>query len=422
MLAHRISTLTLITLFACGALSAEDTVEFLNGSELKGTITSIRKADKEFDFETTVGGRTIQSVYPFGKVHAVTYNGKRYELTPKSVSSGSDDDQLSEAEVRRRIAAAGKTPPPWFESTQLNYPKTLDLSWPLKPPKGPWNTRKNVGQYIWSVINENPSRWRSGIKFVHHLVSLHQDEPELLRRDVTKLGRMYFELLQDYERAAYWYQQGKPTMNTIDGVHLAECYWRLGNRAMSLDLMRGKSLNVTAIKLLGDMGDIEWALRLTAAFAKSRANYQAFILAGDALRQSGRFEQAIAYYEKVINVDTYRNAEYEERFVKRAQESIETIRLYDQADVANVADGKYSGQSTGYNGQLHIEATVSGGELKSVRVTKHKEKQFYSALTDTPAQLLKQQGVKDVDATSGATITSQAIVNATARALAKGAK
>ena len=65
--------------------------------------------------------------------------------------------------------------------------------------------------------------------------------------------------------------------------------------------------------------------------------------------------------------------------------------------------------------------TVKSGRIESVDVTRHKEKQFYAALIDTPRQILKKQSVKGIDATSRATITSQAIVNATAKALAQGA-
>jgi uncharacterized protein with FMN-binding domain len=60
--------------------------------------------------------------------------------------------------------------------------------------------------------------------------------------------------------------------------------------------------------------------------------------------------------------------------------------------------------------------------MESVRVTSHREKQFYSSLTDTPQKILKKQSVKGVDATSGATITSEAIINATAKAIAGGMK
>jgi uncharacterized protein with FMN-binding domain len=68
-----------------------------------------------------------------------------------------------------------------------------------------------------------------------------------------------------------------------------------------------------------------------------------------------------------------------------------------------------------------VEVTVRGGRITAVEVLQHQEKQFYSALTDTPEKILRAQGVQGVDATSSATITSEAIINATAKALAAAA-
>lgn len=401
--------------------AADDVVELLDGSTLTGTVTSIRKGEREFDFEPQSGGAS--KVYPFAEVHAVTFQGKRYELTPISNPASSDDvatdkTSRSKTEVLAIIEAAGKTPPDWFESTPLDYPDTLDLSWPIKPPKGPWQAHKNMGQYIWSVINENPSRWQSGIKLIHHCVTLHKDDRVLLQRDMTALGSAYFRLLQDYPRAAFWFQQGKATVDKPDGIRLAECYWRLGNRSMALAMLRSSRLNIGAIKLYGDMGEIDRALILTNAYVRGGIDYEANILAADALRQAGRLDEAIEYYQRVLASKRFRNAEYEKRFKARAQESIDTIRLYDQADISKVADGTYTDSSTGYNGKLSVEVTVESGELKSVEVTDHKEKQFYSSLTDTPDQLIRKQSVQGIDGTTSATITSQAIVNATAKALA----
>ncbi len=57
--------------------------------------------------------------------------------------SGADQ---SRAEVEALIKKIGSTPPDWFQSTPLNYPKTLDLSWRDNP--GPWDPSRNVGQFI----------------------------------------------------------------------------------------------------------------------------------------------------------------------------------------------------------------------------------------------------------------------------------
>lgn len=403
-----------------------DSIEFLNGAKLEGTVRQFRESQKEVDFETTVGERTFTRIYPFSKIHAVTMNGKRQELTTKSAAAESAStattNDLTPDQVHAIIADAGSTPPDWFDATPLEYPDTLDLSWPLKPPTKDWQSQKNMGQYIWSVINENPRRWHSGIKLVHHCVTLHKDDSPLLERDMQTLGSMYFTLLQDYPRAAFWYQKANLSVSKTNGVRLAECYWRIGNPDMALDMMRGNRLPMGAIKLLGDMGEIDWALRLTKAFGKYNTNYQAFILAGDALRQAEMPDEAINYYQQVIDSRKFRNKDYEKRFKARARESVEAIRLFDQADVTKVEDGHYNDSSTGYAGQVNIEVLVEKGSMKSVSVTSHSEKQFYSALTDTTAQLLSTQSVQGIDATSGATITSQAIVNATAKALAKGSR
>ena len=73
----------LVLAFLPATAIAEDEVEFLNGSKIKGTVKEIRKDKKEFDIELEVGGRTLTRTYKFSKVHAVTMGGKRHELTPR---------------------------------------------------------------------------------------------------------------------------------------------------------------------------------------------------------------------------------------------------------------------------------------------------------------------------------------------------
>lgn len=416
-------TLAVLTLAAtCGEAVAEDGVEFLNGTKASGKILGIRKADKEFDFQTVVGGKQFTRTYPYAKVHAVTLGGKRFELTPLPAVDRSDGPVTrTSSQVLKLIEQQGNEPPDWFEPTPMVYPPTLDLSWPIKPG-GKWDNRKNVGQYIWDVINPNDSRWKSGIKLVHHCMSLHRDDPTLLQRDMNKLATMYFTLTQDYARAAFWYKKANVKPTSPGGVRLAECYWRLGNKGMAQSLLRGRAFNLQAIKLFGDMGELEQALRVTAAYAKTKAHNEANLAAGDALRKAGRNDQAIDYYTRVLNADTARNKDYDKRFKARARGSIEAIRLYDQADVRNVPDGTYRSSSTGYNGPLEVEVTVADSAIRTVRVTDHKEKQYYAALTDTAKQIIQIQGIVGIDGTSGATITSQAIVHATAKALAQGSR
>ena len=82
----------------------------------------------------------------------------------------------------------------------------------------------------------------------------------------------------------------------------------------------------------------------------------------------------------------------------------------------------YGTRAQDITGTMRDEAKVAGGKIVALSVTSHTEKQFYAALTDTPKQIMDKQGIQDIDGTSGATITSQAIIHASARALAQGAK
>ena len=413
-----------VVLAAPSSCLAEDLVEFLSGAKARGTIKEIRKEKKDFDFEVKLGGRSVVRTYPFDKVHAVTMQGKRYVLTKKPQASDSGEaTQRTRAQVLELINTVGRTPPEWFESTPLDYPRTLDLSWPLKPPQKGWNNQKNVGQYKWDIINPNTSRWKSGVRLLHHVMTLHKEDPALLHRDTKALAAMYYELFQDYPRAAFWFRQAKVKMPEPQAVQLAECYWRLGNKQMALETIKSRTLPMNAIKLLGDMKQTDRAVKLAESFGRSNPTrtHEPYLLAGDACRLVGRFDEAIEFYQKVLQAGKARNENYQKIHAGRARDSIDAIRLFDKADVSKVADGSYRASSTGYAGAVEIEVRVSSGKIEGLRVTKHREKQFYAALTDTPKQILDKQSVKGIDATSRATITSQAIVNATAKALAGGA-
>ncbi len=163
-------------------------------------------------------------------------------------------------------------------------------------------------------------------------------------------------------------------------------------------------------------------MKLADAFARQGNPHEAYLLAGDACRLAGKYPQAILYYQKVLDAPEARNEDYGKRYRGRAADSIQAIKLFDQADANKVADGTYRAASEGYAGKIEVEVEVARGRIENVRVTNHQEKQFYSALTDTTGQIIKKQSVKNIDATSRATITSQAIVNASAKALASGTR
>jgi len=428
--------LLLVLLFVAPSPARADVVELLSGAKVDGKVTKIDKAAKQITFAQTLGGRSYSRTYPYSKIHAVTLGERRYVLNDKPTGSSSagssssstaqtgSSNRRTKAEIDSLIQQLGRTPPDWFESTPLDYPKSLDLSWPQRPP-GQWNAQRNVGQFIWDIINPNPGRWREGIRFMHFMLKHHEDNPETLARVMERLGGMYHDFEEDYARAAFWWRQAG-----VDGarqspvsVKLARCYWKLGNRNMAVDLLGRLPAWSNTIKLWADMGETTKALQLAEAFAQSGFSDIAYLYAGDACRILGKYNEAIDYYERVLRVPaTGRPAERIRRNHNRARANIEGIRIFDNLDLSRVADGTYAAHSPAYAGELHVELVVHSGRIESVNVTEHKEKQFYSAMTDTPRQIVAKQGLKGIDAVSGATITSEAIINATARALAKGSR
>jgi uncharacterized protein with FMN-binding domain len=318
----------------------------------------------------------------------------------------------TKAEVLAMIKKIGATPPDWFAATPLNFPKTLDLTWTPPPQGSPWDPNKNVGQFIWTSINENEARWKEGIKFLHHM---HGQQGQAGHRE------------------------------TGDGVarqHVPRPPPGLGSRRL-LEADGGRDGHPRARPLLlqarkqGDgRRDPDQVRRRQFAprqrhppLGRSRRPRQAQagrqmangipdagnLAAGDVCKAMGKFPEALAYYQKVLDAKSgSRDIDHNK---KRAQGSIDALKVFDGLDLKKVPDGKYTANSIGYTGPVDVEVSVAGGKITDVRVTQHHEKQYYSSITETCAAIIQKQGAKGVDATSGATITSEAIINATVKAL-----
>lgn len=415
--------------------AAAATIEYLTGRTVECTVLS--KDDKTVTVEITVDGKTVKRVLQLSAIHKVVIGDKTYVINEKKAAAepkpaepapgktrpmpaaparpGGGANRVSKAEVEKLINDQGRQPPDWFNDTPLDYPKSLDLSWPPGPPAGGWNHDKNVGQYIWDIINPNQNKWREGLKLMHHLLTMHKDDPEKRTRIMTEIGSMYFRLHSDHARAAFWWRQAGvdkgATTRTL--MHLAECYWRLGNKDMALEILSRRDMTEDGVKLLGDMGDTARCIQLaTQALPTSPHPPVLHLIMGDAFRVAGDLDKALAAYRKASET-----AANNPKLKGRADASADAIRFIEKFDLGKVADGTYKGSSLGYEAQVEVEVVVANHRIESVRITNHREKQFYSALTDTPAKILAKQGVKGVDATSGATLTSEAIINGTAKAI-----
>ena len=144
-----------------------DSIEFMSGAKLEGKVISIDKQNRRVLFESVIAGNKRTGTYPYDSIHRVNWNGKDYVVTPRSTPRSDRSDSENTAHVERTpsdvktlINTVGRSTPDWLSKTPLNYPNSLDLDWPLPAPK-PWNSSKNIGQYIWDRINPNARQWLS---------------------------------------------------------------------------------------------------------------------------------------------------------------------------------------------------------------------------------------------------------------------
>ena len=208
---------------------------------------------------------------------------------------------------------------------------------------------------------------------------------------MQRLGYTFFHFEQDYLRAAFWWQQAKVSeKEPYYYTFLAECYWKLGCKPMALEAINKIQDHPPVIKLLADMGETAQALRLSENLARSQP-LVGYFYAGDTCRIMGRNKEASDFYRRAIAAP---RTEHHEKFRIRAEANLLGLMAFEMLDLKRVPDGMYKNESMGYEAPIHIEVVVKSGIITDVRVTDHREKQFFTSITDTIGQIKARQEVR----------------------------
>lgn len=95
-----------------------------------------------------------------------------------------------------------------------------------------------------------------------------------------------------------------------------------------------------------------------------------------------------------------------------------TDSLSDIINSNNYQDGVYTGTGSGFRGDITVEVTVEGGQITAITVvSSNDDKQFFDrAKSSIISDIISNQSV-EVDAVSGATFSSNGIIEAVANAL-----
>ena len=127
-------------------------------------------------------------------------------------------------------------------------------------------------------------------------------------------------------------------------------------------------------------------------------------------------------FSRLIN-----NRNVEEHFDRDEDESNNNVNISEiSGDFSNYTfkDGTYEGVAEGYGGPLTVSVTVKNNKITDVLVVSHNEKgehHYGRAMEMVPQEIVDEQSA-DVDIVSGATYTSNGIINAVKDALMKAVK
>lgn len=206
-------------------------------------------------------------------------------------------------------------------------------------------------------------------------------------------------------RAYEEFLRKNPERNTHAYIDLMSCYRTFGEYA------KAKATAQTALK---NLPDDKWRVANQAAVADAL---------GDLHAELGDKAQTRKYYARAIELYPKSKQPYGRHLLARRAAKIRAkidLMDIDAIEPGKVVDGKHTGDSLGYTGPLTVTVTVSGGRITNIAV-RHTEKIHQNSTTIVPRRIVKAQSLK-VDAVSGATVTSQAIVGATLNALRKAGR
>lgn len=101
-----------------------------------------------------------------------------------------------------------------------------------------------------------------------------------------------------------------------------------------------------------------------------------------------------------------------------------SLAVFTACGGSKLADGTYTGEGKGNGGTLSVEVVVSGGKIAEVTIGDNKETPAMLEMVEAtlPEQIVEKQGTDGVDTVSGATKTSEGVLEAVTLALEEAGK
>ncbi len=335
-------------------------------------------------------------------------------LKPEAGQAGAPTDLaglIEEAVWRGEVKREGSSLPPWWSSVDARMSSEVDPSPAARldfveaayAEKGRPREAVRLDAMVLDEIGDGIGKPRS---------------PEAIRtwlRGAYEIAHLYEGVLQDPARALAWYLRCAGTaladpsearQNAMAaGFGAARAVEELGDRSAALALYR---LLARDLLLAPDpYGDLILP--------------EVFLRIGDAERAAGDTGAASAAYRATESAAGRLPATASSSFRAPGSAARAALRLLAARglDFGRVADGTYTGQAFGYNAPVGVRMTFRGGKCTALHVTDLGDKRPLDAYRLVPERILGRQGL-EVDAVTGATVTSRAVVSAATEAAFQG--
>ena len=279
-----------------------------------------------------------------------------------------------------------KVPPEWFDSTPVN--------WDMNKP------------------------WKDGRIEIRRLLAIGDQEHGRQAVKLTLLYAQKNDINDGHELPMYLFLSGNYAWATIEyprflakfagkgGTHAymayASCLAHFGEYEKAMQVID---------QAMKDLPPAPWTIHNTANIHN---HY------GDLYAQMGQPDKAKQHYAEAMRLYPTSNQPYGRHLlVKRVAQVQTKLNLLTMQSLGSIKlrDGSFTGRSLGYSDKKDIAVTlrIAGGKITDMQV-QHEEKIELNATKIVPQRIIEKQSLT-VDGVTGATITSQAIVDAAFQAL-----
>ncbi|MFW6153819.1 MAG: FMN-binding protein [Planctomycetota bacterium] len=411
------------------AVAAGDVIELTNGRRYEGLVLEQDPMAVRFKVVFPKGG-SMTRAFRRSEIKTLTLTGdaptaSAPEDPPEKEDPPSDrPPRLSRDEVKGRIRVIGPSPPDWWNQVELTYPDTLDLDG--TQASGDGRPEVDLAAYVAERIRPDRRRWREGVKLLHHVIKARKADPARRAEAMELLGDLYFDLFNDWVRAAHWYETSmlhRRRVRAVLTVRLAECYWRIGSREMAVETLRRFRQDMhlpsaMAAQLWCQMGYAGGAMKMAEKMiADPQRADEGHLAAGNIRRYTGRLDEAIEHYEQAAALTT--GSRYLERRRRRARANLAAVKALRSLDLSRVPDGAHRGEAVGYKGPVVVKVHVADGAITGVEIVSRTEDRAGRAFDNAAERILVHPDFAGIDATTGASTTGDAVTNATIDALHK---